>query len=268
MKCEEVESIMLDYLDNTLDKALRDDIGKHLETCERCLDELKDYQLLLQSVNSEEIVQPGESLRINFYHMLHTEMNKLSISKNNAGLTLPIGRRSPALLKIAAGIALLVAGSLIGLIISRSLGKSKESAQVAQLTSEVQSMKEMMMFAMLKEESPSERIKAVNFTDELATPDDKILGALTKTLNRDRNVNVRLAAAYSLAKFADRQSVRDSLVASLSNQTEPILQVVLINILVEYKESSAIQPIQKILKNENTMKEVKDVAQKGIKVLI
>ncbi len=79
MKCEDVESAMIDYLDNKLEKSHRDDVEKHLETCERCLDELKDFQQILQTVDSTEMEQPDESLRINFYHMLHGEMNKQAV---------------------------------------------------------------------------------------------------------------------------------------------------------------------------------------------
>ncbi len=129
-------------------------------------------------------------------------------------------------------------------------------------------MKELMMLNMLKQESPSQGLQAVNYTDDIQAPDIKVLNALTETLNNDKNINVRLAAAYSLAKYADRQSVRDSMVASLSGQTEPIIQVVLMNILVEKKETSAIKPIQKIMSDEKSMKEVKDVAQKGLKILL
>jgi len=125
-----------------------------------------------------------------------------------------------------------------------------------------------MMLSMLKEESPSQRIQAVNYADDIQAPDSKVLNALTETLNNDKNINVRMAAAYSLAKYADRQSVRDSMVASLSKQTEPIIQIVLMNILVDKGESNAIKPIQKIMSDEKAMKEVKDVAQKGLKILL
>jgi HEAT repeat protein len=125
-----------------------------------------------------------------------------------------------------------------------------------------------MMLNMLKEESPSQRIQAVGYTEDIAAPDQKVLDALTQTLNNDKNVNVRMAAAYSLSKYADRQSVRDSLVKSLEKQTEPIIQVVLMNILVEKKEQGAIQPIRKIMSDEKAMKEVKDVASKSLKVLL
>lgn len=212
--------------------------------------------------------QPDETLRINFYHMLHGEMNKQTL-QNRENPVIPLSvRRSYPWMKIAAALALLIAGTFIGLTLHFVLNRQQEGAQVASMKTEVQAMKELMMLNLLKQESPSQRLQAVNYTDDIHAPDIKVLNALTETLNNDRNINVRLAAAYSLAKYADRQSVRDSLVVSLSRQTEPIIQVVLMNILVEKKETSAIKPIQKIMSNEKSMKEVKDVAQKGLKILL
>ena len=42
MKCEDVQLRMIDYLDKTLEESVSQQIEKHLETCERCLDELRD----------------------------------------------------------------------------------------------------------------------------------------------------------------------------------------------------------------------------------
>jgi hypothetical protein len=268
MKCEDVESEMIDYLDNTLDKARRDEVEKHLETCERCLDELKDFQQILQTVDSTEMEQPDESLRINFYHMLHGEINKQAVKDQNKTILPASVPGFSSWMKIAAAIAILVAGIFVGLTLHFVLNRHSEVEQVASLKSEMQQMKELVMLSMLKQESPSQRIQAVNYTDDIQAPDIRVLNALTETLNNDKNINVRMAAAYSLAKYADRQSVRDSLVASLYLQTEPIIQVVLMNILVEKKESRAIKPIQKIISDEKAMKEVKDVAQKGLKILL
>ena len=77
-----------------------------------------------------------------------------------------------------------------------------------------------------------------------------------------------MAAAYALSKFADRRAVSDSLVKSLSLQNDPILQVTLINILVERKEKSALRPIQEIIANKKTLKEVRAVAENSLRVLI
>jgi HEAT repeat protein len=124
------------------------------------------------------------------------------------------------------------------------------------------------MLTMLKDESSSDRIQAVRYVEDIESPDQNIIEVLIKTLNNDKNVNVRMAAAYALARFSNQQMVSDSLVKSLSIQTDPLLQVTLINILAEKREKSALRPIQEIIANRNTLKEVRMVAENSLRVLI
>jgi hypothetical protein len=268
MKCEEVEAAMIDYLDNTLDNRLRQEIEKHLETCERCLDELKDSQQVMQLISKDEMVKPDDSMRINFYHMLHSEIKKSEGRNAAAFQTSSVPWYNRGRFRIAAGIALLICGTFLGAFIHSELINSYPANELKQLHSEVTELKKAAMFTMLKEESSSDRIQAVNYADDLENPDENVIEVLIKTLNQDKNVNVRMAAAYALAKYADRRSVCDSLVKSLTVQTDPILQVTLINILVERKEKSAINPIQQIITNKSTLKEVKEVAENGVRLLI
>ena len=170
--------------------------------------------------------------------------------------------------KIAAGLALLVAGTFIGMVLNPLLKHDNQSAELNQLKTEVQSMKEVVMMNMLNGESPSDRIKAVSYAEEIPSPNNQVIEALVKTLNTDKNVNVRMAAAYSLAKFTNRQVVVDSLVKSLEKQTDPIIQVVLMDILVQKHEASAVRPMQKIISSDKTIKEVKDIAKKNIQILL
>lgn len=265
MKCEEIEKLMIDYLDGKIDKDHRGEIEKHLESCERCLDELTESQKVLNLISDEEMTKPDDSLRINFYHMLHSE-----IKKNETGSIRTIQASVPWYSKvsyrIAAGIALLICGTFIGLFMHGRM--SNNSAELAQLQAEVSDLKKATMFSMLKQESSSDRIQAVSYAGEFDKPDDNVINVLVETLNNDKNVNVRMAAAYAISKFAYQREVIDSLVSSLSKQTEPIIQVTLINILAERKEKSAFEPVQKIIANKSTLKEVRSVAENSLHVLI
>jgi hypothetical protein len=268
MKCEEAELRMIDYIDNTLEEGVRKEVARHLESCDRCHDMLDDYIRLVETVNSLPEERPDESLRDNFYHMLHGEINKQILEeaqKRNTGASIHI---NPRFLRMVAAFGLLLAGIFTGYVMHAPLSHKQDNQEITEMKNEIQSMKKIVVLGMLKEESPSDRIQAVNFAEDLQSPDAKVLRALTTTLNTDKNVNVRLAAAYSLARYAERKSVRDSLVASLPRQTEPILQVVLMNILVENKEIRAIGPMRQIISSNKTLKEVKDVAEKGLKVLL
>ena len=128
-------------------------------------------------------------------------------------------------------------------------------------------MKRNAMYTMLKEESSSYRLQGVSYAEELGPRDDMIIGTLINILNTDKNTNVRLAAAFSLSKWTDKRIVCDSLVASLPRQTDPILQITLINILVEMREKSALRPIQNLVNDKRTINEVRTIAEKGAKEL-
>jgi hypothetical protein len=268
MKCEEVESKMIDYLDKNLEEGICKEIEKHLETCERCLDELRDSQQVLNLISKDKMVKPDDSLRINFYHMLHSQIKKNE--ESNASLS-----RKPfspwynlTRYRIAAGIALLICGTFIGMFIRSGLNNTYASNELKQLHSEVSDLKKATMFTMLKEVSSSDRIQAVSYAGDLDNADENVIDVLVKTLNNDKNVNVRMAAAYALSKFADKKAVCDSLVKSLTLQNDPILQVTLINILAERKVKSALKPIQEIIANRSTLKEVRAVAENSLRVLI
>ena len=268
MKCEEVELRMIDYLDKNLDESISLEIEKHLETCEKCLDELRDTQQVLNLISKDENISPDGSLRINFYHMLQSEIKKI------AEVNIPqepkpfIPWYNNSMYRVAAGVALLICGTFIGLLINSGINNSYASNELKQLHSEVSNLKKATMFTMLKEESSSDRIQAVRYVEDIEKPDQNIIVALVKTLNNDRNINVRMAAAYALSKYSDQRMVVDSLVKSLSLQRDPILQVTLINILAEKKEKSALKPIQEIIANRSTMKEVRTVAQNSLRVLM
>ena len=268
MKCEEVEEKIIDYLDKALDDRLLQEIEKHLETCERCLDEVRDSQQIIQIISNDKMVKPDDSMRINFYHMLHSEIKKGEGRTNLSPHTLSVPWYNLNRYRIAAGIAILICGTFLGLFIHSQLINPSTANELKQLHSEVSDLKKTAMFTMLKEESSSDRIQALNYVNDLDNPDQNVIEVLIKTLNQDKNVNVRMAAAYALAKFADHRNVCDSLVKSLSIQEDPILQVTLINILVERKERSALRTIQQIITNKSTLKEVKAVAENGVKVLI
>ncbi|NJK98511.1 MAG: hypothetical protein HC905_29565 [Bacteroidales bacterium] len=237
MNCEETITKMIDYLDGNLNTQEIAQVEKHLESCESCMNEIRDLQLMTREISAVNMETPDNSLSANFYHMLHVEAEKQEIQ----GIT----HRNPVLKKFflsyskfAAGLALLIAGTFLGMILNPLLNDNRHS-ELNQLRTEVQSMKEIVMMNMLSQESPSERIKAVNYAEEIAMPNDQIIEALVKTLNTDKNVNVRMAAAYSLSKFTHRKTVVDSLVKSLEKQSDPIIQVVLMDILVQKREQSA-----------------------------
>jgi hypothetical protein len=270
MKCEEIQSLLIEYIDGNLDDDTIREIVRHLESCDACRKEFEEDKKIFNTIAGHQLELPDESLRVNFNAMLQKEIEKLKVADTIKEI--PIHKIlnekwSSGWMRIAAAVVILIAGVWIGTLI-RSGSDNTRTQQLSELKNEMKDMKEILMLTMLNGESASQRIKAVNFSSEIPYPNQKVINALISTLNNDKNVNVRMAAAYSLEKFWEIPAVRDSLVTSLDNQTDPIIQIVLINILTEKKESKAIRPMQEIITNKNTMQQVKDIAEKSVRVLM
>ena len=267
MNCKEVQEALLNYYDLSLDAAAREEIKIHMESCEQCRLDIKEWGELLQVIGGTRLEKPGPALRENFHSLLQSELNLQAtagiLKEAPVNETFFLSPASPVW-KIAAAIVLLLGGYWIG-----NRGKSPMAPATAEpiteLRNEVKEMKEVLLFALLDDESASQRLKAVSYAEEMSNPDQKVITALVNTLNHDKNVNVRLASLYSLARFTDNPAVRDSLVNSLAGQTEPMIQVVLINMLADKKEHRAIGPIRDILSKDKSLKEVREAAEKGLK---
>ena len=278
MDCKEIQAMMIDYLDRGVGAEGAAAMRAHLLGCESCRKEVEEMRELLSVMGEQELRQPGPGLRENFQVMLQTELNMETaddlLGRTRDGKGEHAGAKKGIGWMGAKGIGWMAAAACIllfgGIWIGAMVGSGKASnvpEQLGAMQKEIREMKEAMMFSLIDDESASQRIKAVGYAEEMSNPDQRVIQALVGTLNHDKNVNVRLAALYSLATFADNRSVRDSLVSSLAKQTEPLIQVMLITLLAERKDNRAIGPIRDIISNKNTLPAVKDAAQKSLKTL-
>lgn len=264
MTCAEVQALLPDLVDGTLDAFLASDVERHMLTCPECAREVNELRELFIAMEKSRPVRPSIALRDNFLKMVEEETAAQEASKRRTGGQVVRMSWFSALGKTAVAAAILLAGMLIGYRLHTGTDNSKE---LGDLKTSLKEMKETLMINMLDNESASERIKAVNYAEEIPTPNQRVINALVNTLNSDKSVNVRLAALYSLARYNDNRAVTDSLVNSLGRQTEPIIQIVLINILGERKETKAIQPMRNLIEDQKTLKEVKDMARKELNKL-
>jgi hypothetical protein len=268
MDCKEVQAMMIDYLDRAVGAEGAAAMRAHLLGCEPCRKEVEEVRELLLAMADQELLQPGSGLRENFQVMLQSELNMETaddlLRRTRDGKDVLVGAKKGIGWMVAAACVLLAGGFWVGTLVSGRKG-ADTAVQLNSMQKEIKGMKEVLMFSLIDDESASQRIKAVSYAEEMSNPDQRVIQALVGTLNHDKNVNVRLAALYSLATFADSRSVRDSLVSSLPKQTEPLIQVMLINLLAERKDNRAIAPIRDIISNKNTLPAVKDAAQRSLK---
>ena len=295
MNCKEIQAKLIDWLDGSLDAATAAAVGEHVASCAECSREAKELKELLVTMQDSPMEVPPPVLRESFDTMLQSELNMLTTANiiqefpaedkagqtgksgqsggtGQTGMTSQSGGKIARLpftapvWRVAAALILLGSGIGIGAALkSRPVPETSTNETLVALRQEVKEMKEEVMLNMIDDESASQRMKAVSYAEQMASPDQQVIDVLINTLNQDKNVNVRLAALYSLQRFSDRRAVRDSLVNSLRIQKEPIIQVVLINLLAEKRDTRAIKPIQDIMTDKKTLKEVKDAAQRSLR---
>jgi hypothetical protein len=97
---------------------------------------------------------------------------------------------------------------------------------------------------------------------------EKVTNALFTTLNHDENVNVRLAALEALTSYSKDSAVRAKLIASISAQDSPLVQVAMAELMVAIQEKKSVEALKQLLNSDRTPKEVKTKISESIKVLI
>ena len=261
MNCTSIESKLVDYIDGAISEKETKIIATHIESCSSCKKSFKETNQLLTAFTKETVAQPTSNLKTSFEEMLANEKKKqtkvipLQPAKRNT---------NRSMLQIAASVAILFTGYLLG-----GYQESQNSLQeIAVYQNEKKELKENMMLAMIDNSSPSTRIKAVNYTEELTTPDTKILEALIDRMQNDSNSNVRLSAAEALSKFTESELVKTSLIETLSTEKNPSIQIEVIQILVQIQEKRALDPMKKLLEQPEAPDYLKTQVNIGIAKLI
>ena len=272
MDCKKINNLLIDFADKQLDKEQTKIVQLHLENCNNCRREVEELAIVLNEINNVAGLEPSKKLRANFLSLIDEEKAKTKtiqakpIQVVNDQSHYPGLRITHPLFQIAAGFAILISGLLLGLLINKN--NASNDSNLLALQNEISNMKQVIMLSKLDQVSPSSRIQAVSYMEEISTPDVKVIDALIRTMNTDDNTNVRLAATNALSRFTSNQIVREALINSLNMQNDPLIQITLINIMIGLHETKAKTNIQRIVTNENTIQSVKSIAEKGLEILI
>ncbi|GGK82981.1 HEAT repeat domain-containing protein [Rufibacter glacialis] len=126
--------------------------------------------------------------------------------------------------------------------------------------------------AAVRSASASERLQLVSqdLKTEGLTPQEskKVIRLLIKTMNQDGNLNVRLASCEALYQFREHKEVRKAFIQALGTQTEPLMQLTLIEMVVKLKEADAVSQLEMLMHKKGLLPIVKYKAQEGLGTLI
>jgi len=261
----DIHSQLVDYLEGTLSKNEVAALESQLAQSPELRRELRELEILLQTMDEVPMEQPSPHLYRNFHQMLEAEqspvLKSLHPNYNNS--------RVITLRKIqyyaAAAIILLAIGLGFGTLWYQNM---QQQNQIKMLVAEMQNANTTLVLSMLREESASQRIKAVNTAVEQEVADPQVIEALAHTSQFDDNVNVRMKAAEGLAQFTPNQSVIKALTTALKTEKSPEVQITLIDILTHLKAREAKDEFKNLLKDKDVMEVVKNKAAHGMEVLM
>ena len=256
MKCNTVQDKLIDYLENSLNQSEQNKIESHIDTCIDCQEELKITQQFLNGFDNTIEEEPSIRLKANFDTFLTNEIEK------EATKVIPLDNKKQGFpfLRVAASIALVVSSFL--------LGKYQNNANTQTQQATTLTVNENKVLALLENQSASQRILAINNSEDLNTNSTAIIDAIIKRLYNDENTNVRLAAAEALAKFSSLEQVKLALIKALETEKEATVQIELIQILASIQEKRALTPMKQMLENESTPTYVKQQIQYNLASLL
>lgn len=252
MEKEKLESLLIEYIDGALSSEASAEV-------EKLLAENKDAMLLHKELKEVmDAMDEAELLNINPGHKKMFERNLKKEIEVQHSKTIFF---RPVIYRAAAAVALVMLGIVGGYWLNKSNQNEKE---LAALRKEMDTTKQTMMTMLNNDQSASQRMQGVNVALTISSLDSDVVMALEKAMMSDPNTNVRLAALEALSKFIQESTIRKKLIESLSKQSDPVVQIALIQLLVGIKEKGVVNDLEKIIENDKNIEAVRDEAYTGI----
>ena len=268
MQCEATSAQIADYLAGTLSAARRQDLDSHAQTCPACREELERAAQMWQLLDSVP-ADPADSraMRARFDTLL---ADSEPSEREQRRAARPAARRwfAPWVQPLVASCAALVLVA-VGIQIGRGLqpGAPVSPPEVRELSREVRDLRQMVTLSLLQQQSASERLKGVSWSNQLERPGDEVVTALIDTLMHDTNVNVRLASIDGLKRFAERDVVRHAAIQALDTQKSPLVQMALIDFVVETQDHAALDALRRLSGDTKVNEAVRARATWGVNQL-
>ncbi len=257
MHCDEVmEEVSLALLG---DEPRGDGVVRHLGTCESCRKEARQLEEVWKLVGELPEGRPAPELRRRFEGMLEQAI-ATSRDRGTSDPAIPWRARLVALWSSASRRAALgsaAAALLLGLLGGALLGSRLPDPDLEDLRTRVAALQEMVALSLRELDSASRRLQAVRYSTEIGASQPPLLNALVQAVERDPNVNIRLAALDALAPVAGQPEVMDHLLESLPGQKSALVQIVMIDLLLDVDGVRVRRAIRRLAEVEGLPMEVR-----------
>ncbi|UII29174.1 HEAT repeat domain-containing protein [Fulvivirga maritima] len=246
---EKYKELIIRYIEGDLDAAEQEEVALRVNQDGEWKIYYEEMNSVYSLLQADREFEPDTSLKGLFEKAIAEE-------EGNERQSEPIRQVYFPLWKVAAAVALVISGVFIG----AWWMKNKGDEQMMALENEIRATRQLVLQSLNNQNSSSMRLQGINVAYKIEKTDDVIIDALIRTLNNDDNSNVRIAAMAALARFSEQPKVMQALLASMETQTDPVVQINLINLMVTLKQKKAVDKFQEIIKSDSTQQAVKDEA--------
>lgn len=259
-------------------------LAAHLPACPACQAELAELRTLFNDLDALPPELPPLALRDNFLALLEEEKAKqaaaspgglraerggqpLAATKQELpAASYQLAAKNQQWLRVAASVALVAIGAVLGLLLrgGQPVGLGQQVAQTDQPTLSMR-----LAAARQQPASASQRLQLVSQAPAaVVEPNDPAVLTLIHTLDTDPNPNVRLAACEALFRLRADPRVGPALVEALPLQTDPNVQITLIEVLVTLREKRAVPQLEQLAQKPEALPAVRQQAESGLGQLI
>jgi predicted anti-sigma-YlaC factor YlaD len=268
MNCTQAQDRFAELLDRRQETAASGDVRTHLAACPDCQREFAALQRTLSALDALPAPAPGPRVRANFYAMLEEEKNSA------ASVRLAEHRRRRLtvwrwILSPVAACGLLALGFLAGqhtapVPAPAATEDDASRRELAELRQRVDTMGQLVGYSLQQQRLGSQRLQGILATHALNAPDQQVITQLINTLALDPSTNVRLTALEALYPYADQEVVRAGVLASLVRESNPLVQVSMIDFLTAAQDPEAAATFENLANDEQIDRAVRDAARRAL----
>ena len=269
MECQDVRAALADHLDGALPPDVGEDFAAHLRVCPTCAAETEELSETWDQL-AHVTAAPPDSVA------MRARFDALLAGYSEGAGAVSVGTTTRAALhgwpSVARGLAYGLAAAavlVLGVVIGRqsrapAAAPTSTETQLAELRTELRDVRQMMTLSLLQQQSASERLKGVTWTERIDAPDNEVTNALLVALTTDPNVNVRLASIDALRRFGGQAAVRRGVLDALRRQMSPLVQIALIDFVVEVNGKEAAETLRQLSMDEMLDRAVRARAAMGL----
>jgi hypothetical protein len=251
------------------------DARAHLSHCPECQRDYSTLAQTLEALDALPVPAPTPRLRQQFYAMLEEEKHSAASVQHTvarrqrtqwwAWIIAPLGAAALVAAGFYAGARLNPAPAPQTIAVVDPETK-RELHELRTKLDRVEAMNQLVATTLQhqQQQPANERLRGVLTSAALEKPDNRVIDELITSLALDPSANVRLRALEALYPHADQDVVRAGVLASLPRESNPMVQVAMIDFLAGARDHEAKSALERMSANDLTDRTVREAAKRAL----